>query len=123
MRLVLDSDPKIHTVHRYEDDVVVVGTRMLRQPFIISAERLVEDWPVTRPATLDAAAIAVLLDLEPEIVLLGSREPRSLPRTLVADFARRGIALETMTLGAACRTYNVLVYERRPVVAGLFPGV
>lgn len=122
MRLVLDSDPKIYTIHRYEDDAVVVGKRRLRQPFIICAERLIDAWPATRPATLDAAAIAALLDLKPEIILLGSHEPRSLPRTIVADLARRGIALETMTLGAACRTYNVLVYERRPVVAGLFPA-
>jgi uncharacterized protein len=122
MRLVLDSDPKIYTIHRYEDDAVVVGERTLRQPFIISAERLIDDWPATRPAMLGVEAIAALLDLKPEIILLGSHEPRSLPRTLVADLARRGIALETMTLGAACRTYNVLVYERRPVVAGLFPA-
>jgi uncharacterized protein len=33
----------------------------------------------------------------------------------------RGVALEVMNLGAACRTYNVLAQERREVVAGLFP--
>ena len=33
----------------------------------------------------------------------------------------RGVSLEFMSLGAACRTYNVLAHERRAVVAGLFP--
>ena len=39
------------------------------------------------------------------------------PRT---ELTARGIALEAMELGAACRTYNVLVQEERRVAAALF---
>ncbi len=37
-----------------------------------------------------------------------------------AAFARRRIGLEVMHLGAACRTFNVLVQEERRVAAALF---
>jgi len=36
-------------------------------------------------------------------------------------FLERGIGIEVMELGAACRTYNVLVGDGRRVVAILFP--
>ena len=35
-------------------------------------------------------------------------------------FVHRRIGLEVMNLGAACRTFNVLVQEERPVAAALF---
>ena len=34
--------------------------------------------------------------------------------------AARGIGLEVMDTGAACRSYNILAGESRPVVAALF---
>ena len=40
-----------------------------------------------------------------------------LPRGLAARFAERGIAVETMTTGAAVMTYNILLEERRRVAA------
>ena len=36
---------------------------------------------------------------------------------LMAALAARGVGLEIMSTAAACRTYNVLVHERRRVVA------
>jgi uncharacterized protein len=42
-------------------------------------------------------------------------------RALRAPLAARDVALEVMDLGAACRTYNVLAQEDRPVAALLFP--
>ena len=42
---------------------------------------------------------------------------------LRAEFATRRIGLEVMEIGAACRTYNVLVGEERRVLAALLlPG-
>jgi uncharacterized protein len=39
---------------------------------------------------------------------------------LMALLAERGVGLEIMGTPAACRTFNVLVHERRRVVAALF---
>jgi len=122
MRLVLDTDSEILTVRRYAPGEIEIGGAVLRRPCIISPKRLISDWPVTSVAALEMAQLEVLLAFKPAIVILGSdvaaaRAPPTLRRQLEA----RGIALEVMNLGAACRTYNVLAQELRLVVAGLLP--
>jgi uncharacterized protein len=42
------------------------------------------------------------------------------PPAIRALLAQQGVGLEVMELGAACRTYNVLVQEQRRVAAALF---
>ncbi len=42
------------------------------------------------------------------------------PEPVMAAFADAGIGLEPMSTGAAARTYNVLLAERRPVATALF---
>jgi len=76
--------------------------------------------PVARPQDIDENALALVLEAEPRIdhCLIGTgRDPWFLPRDLAARFAGRGIAVETMTTGAAVRTYNVLIAERRRIAA------
>src|ERR1041385_1837280 len=68
--------------------------------------------PVTRPQEIDAGALALVLDAQPRIehCLIGSgRDPWPLPKDLAARFAERAIAVESMTTGAAVRTYNILI--------------
>ena len=75
---------------------------------------------VGTPQEIDASALALVLDAEPRIehCLIGSgRDPWFLPKDLAERFAERGIAVEAMTTGAAVRTYNILVAERRRVAA------
>lgn len=122
MRLLLDNDSSINTVRAYQRDEVVIGARRLRAPCIVSATQLITDWPVESIAALTLEQMDPLLRLSPRIVLLGTVEasPRA-PAPVRRALEARGIALETMELGAACRTYNVLAQERREVVAGLLP--
>jgi uncharacterized protein len=55
-----------------------------------------------------------------EIVLVGTGARMvQLPAGLRAELKARGIALEAMDTGAACRTYNVLLAEERRVAAVL----
>jgi uncharacterized protein len=56
------------------------------------------------------------------ILLLGmGRLIRPMPPALRNTLHAAGIVLEPMDTGAACRTYNVLVGEDRPVAAALLP--
>ncbi len=76
--------------------------------------------PVSAPQEIDEHALALVLTAEPKIdhCLIGTGPgPWLLPRELAARFAERGIAVETMTTGAAVRTYNILVAERRRIAA------
>ena len=70
--------------------------------------------------TLDA--LQPVWPLQPRILLVGTAMPSAASlRALRAPLAARDVALEVMDLGAACRTYNVLAQENRPVLAALFP--
>ncbi len=56
----------------------------------------------------------------PELVIFGSGERiRFVAPALLRPLIERGIGVETMDTGAACRTYNVLASEGRTVVAAL----
>ncbi len=55
-----------------------------------------------------------------EILLLGcGHEHRPLDATIATELQKKGIGVEVMTTGAACRTYNVLLAEGRKVAAAL----
>lgn len=121
------------TEHRYEQQFflrhadaqsVTVIDRVLRRSLLVSATRIVEDFPVRQPDQLDGTAIESILTLQPEVVLLGTGARAVFPpQAVLAQFLKRGIGLETMDSSAAARTFNVLAGEGRNVVAVfLLPG-
>lgn len=57
-----------------------------------------------------------------DVILMGTGEQMSfLPPDLKNALKKRGLHVEVMDSGAACRTYNVLMAEGRRVVAALLP--
>lgn len=97
---------------------VTVVDRQFSRSLIVAADRVVEDFPATTVAELDAAAIASVLALQPEVVLLGTGTRATFPaQAVLAEFLKRGIGLETMDNAAAARTFNVLAGEGRRAIA------
>jgi uncharacterized protein len=108
-------------IRAWERGRVLVGDRWVGGNIIVSADRIITDWSAQAPGTLALEDLAAALELEPEIILIGTGEGASLPDVeLMSAIAERGIGLEFMTTPAACRTYNVLVHEQRRVVVALF---
>ena len=79
-------------------------------------------WDVASPEELSPETLAPVLaekSLIPSLLVgTGVRQVLASP-ALRAAFRDAGIALETMDTGAACRTFNVLLGEGRPVAAAL----
>jgi uncharacterized protein len=122
MRLSLDSDPRINLVRRYDAGVIVIGEQRITRPCIVTPQQLLLDWSASSIPELSELQLEPLLALRADIVLFGAGEIQQLPGAAIrAAFRTRGIALECMSLGAACRTYNILASEARSVLAGLFP--
>ena len=68
--------------------------------------------------TLTDEDVASIEAQRPDIVLVGSaKDTPRVPSPLRHRLESRRIAIETMELGAACRTFNVLVQEDRAVLA------
>jgi len=79
-------------------------------------------WPPTRPDEVSLQSLAPALTEcdQLALLLLGTGRVGAPPsRQLSEGCARLGVALEAMDTGAACRTYNVLLAEARPVAAAL----
>ena len=122
MRLALDSDSRIHLVRRYGEGQILIGEQLITRPCIVSPQRLLLDWEVAGFAELSASQLTPLFAFGAEIVLIGSGATQPFPSApLRALLRERGVAVEYMSLGAACRTYNILASEQRAVVAALFP--
>jgi uncharacterized protein len=122
MRLALESDPNIHLVRSYEGGVITIGAQRITRPCVVSPRALTLEWSATSISELTEAQLDLLLNTDANICLLGANGAPRLPSAAIRALCRsKGIALETMNLGAACRTYNILASEERAVVAGLFP--
>jgi uncharacterized protein len=79
-------------------------------------------WQPGSPDEIETAALApVLAERDAlDLLLLGTGRRSQLPGAEVRRaFDAAGVALEVMDTGAACRTYNVLLGEGRPVGAAL----
>lgn len=87
---------------------------------ILSAKHLIQDWPVSALENMTESDIQPILDLKPEVVLIGCGDKQTFlsPRQMMF-FYSQNIGVEVMTTDAACRTYNVLVSELRNVAAAL----
>ncbi len=96
---------------RYEGAILIVGER-------------VTAWPAAAlPDTVSPSLEPVFAASPPvELVLFGcGARTAPLPGALRAALARRGAAAESMSTGAACRTFNVLAAEGRRIAAALLP--
>jgi uncharacterized protein len=121
MKFTLDARPGINLVRSYAPGEVRIGEQTLHTNCIVSADALITDWNARDPSTLMPEQLDPIFDLKPDVVLLGTGSVQRFPPGSVRNaFMAKGIGLETMDLGAACRTFNILVQEERRVAAALF---
>jgi len=105
-------------VRHADAETVTIVDRKFDRSLIVSADRVIENFSAHDIAGLDTDAIANILTLQPEVVLLGTGARAIFPaQAVLGEFLKRGIGLETMDNAAAARTFNVLVGEGRRAVA------
>lgn len=99
--------------------VTVAGTRHTRN-LIVMADRVIPGWGPADAGEFLPEHMETLARLEPELVLVGTGARLVFPRPeIMTSLPLRGIGLEFMDTGAACRAYNFLLGEDRKVVAAL----
>lgn len=79
-------------------------------------------WPVTRPQDIDRASLLRVFEAASGIdsLIIGTgNEVWLMPNDLREALRRHHVGVDTMQTGAAIRTYNIMIGERRRVAAAL----
>ena len=124
MKLHLTSAENNYLITAYgmSDDGRCVEINQLRyvHNLIVMPDKLITDWSATDFFGLTEANFTQILELKPEVILLGTGEKHQfLHPKIFQKLTENGIPLECMTTTAACRTYNILMSEGRNVAAML----
>jgi uncharacterized protein len=118
----IDREPGIssNAITAYAKGEIRMRDRVYVASLIATRDVVIDDWKPAPVEELTIDEFAALLDLSPQVVILGTGQcQRMPPPELFAAFASRGIGLEVMGTGAACRTYNLLLSELREVALAL----
>ena len=121
MRFTQELSTGINVIRGYANGELRVNENTYRGAVILSATTLFELPNVQNLEDLLEVNVAQILELEPELVLLGTGARQIFPPPAFgAQFMRTGIGFEVMDTSAGCRTFNVLVGEQRRAVAVLW---
>jgi uncharacterized protein len=81
-------------------------------------------WGIADIAALTAASLEPVFTMEPavELLLIGCGPNMVfIDKGIRTEIRARGLVIEALDTGAACRTYNLLMGEGRRVAAALIP--
>ena len=121
VQFTLEPPSQANLIRGYSGTELLIGQQRLTRSCIVTAEQLISEWEPDAFAELVPAHLEAIFALAPELVLLGTGPTQQFASAQVrAAFAQRRVGIEVMQLGAACRTFNVLVQEERRVAAALF---
>jgi uncharacterized protein len=105
----------------YGDGYIKVNDQKYERHMIVAPDHAIVEWDAPSFEGLTPEHFEALLELKPEIVILGTGERLQFPHPrLTRALAEARVGFEVMDTRAACRTYNILMDEGRQVVAAIF---
>ena len=108
-----------HTVQAYSDNQIQINSILYKGSLIVSKEKIISDLPIKNIQEMDEGYLKLFLEFKPEVIIIGHGESGAFPpMSIMSQLSQLRIGIECMSIGAACRTYNVLLSEHRSVVAG-----
>jgi uncharacterized protein len=121
MKIELDSRlPGTNMIEAYSTEGIKIRETLYRDSVIVSPDRIIDNWQPRVFADLEQAHFTGIIELGPEIVLIGTGGRLMFPdEKLIEPMMHMGIGVEIMDTGAACRAYNFIAAEGRIVVAAL----
>ncbi len=121
MKIHLETGSKNENIiQAYEPGSVSINSVVYTSSLIVCPDTLIENWDLANISTMGDEHLRTILDLGPELILIGSGQSLVFPSAeTLLPLIESGLGYEVMGTGAACRTYNILMAEGRRVVAGL----
>ena len=110
---------ELHAIQAYTDHSIQINSILYEQSLIVSKEEIITDVTIKNIQAINEYYLNLLLQFNPEIILIGHEQIGKFPPvSILSQLSQQRIGIECMSIGAACRTYNVLLGEQRAVVAG-----
>tara|TARA_B100000767_G_C19668869_1_gene494377 strand:- start:179 stop:565 length:387 start_codon:yes stop_codon:yes gene_type:complete len=111
----------VHSIKSYDTSSIVIqsadksGLTTLKTPFILSTDQLITVWPINNILDFNSDDVKYFKVLDIEVLIIGQLIVTRLTGPTLVKFSEQGIGIEQMPIGAACRTYNLLISEGRRV--------
>ena len=117
-------DPEIKNKNRisaYSPGNIVIDDTRIENNCVILPNQIIHDWQVASIECIRCQDFDPVIDLNPEIILLGTGMNAVLPPMEICAYVQsKQIGFEFMDSGAAIRSYNILLGEDRNVALVLF---
>lgn len=105
-------------IYSYHDQQIKINDEFFNSSLILTPSQIISPWINKEKATLSIDDFNLIVEMKPEIVIVGNVTSQQVDhQAITIDLSQRGIGIEFMGLGPACRTYNILMLEKRKVVA------
>ncbi len=123
MPLIEDINSNSYSIEAYDKNLITIKGITYHESIVLTATKIISPWPVSILSDLSEKNLEAIFSLEPDVVLLGTGEKQKFPDISIrATFAKHNLAVDVMTTGALCRTFNILVAEDRNVAAAIILG-
>ena len=120
MKLQSDPHSGANTITGYGDGYVEINQTPYAHAVLLSSDGAICAWPAQSFDSLEASHFAQMVELKPELILIGTGSKQRFPKPeLLKSLILANIGFEIMDSQAACRTYNILVGEGRQVLLAL----
>ncbi len=135
MQIHQDFNPEVIAIRSYSDGIVqiilpiterdedgkpIIQRQSLSNSSVIIGDKVINPWPVNCVEELKSEHLEMLIELDPEVILVGTGDKLRFPHPSTAQpLLQAGIGVDYMDVGAACRTYNILTAEGRRVAVAL----
>jgi uncharacterized protein len=120
MKFTQDDTGGSLAIQGYAEGQITINGVQYRSSLILTPDKVLPEWRPTGFTDLLSDDFLPLIELQPELILLGTGACHQFPHpSLTSEIIARRIGLEAMETAAACRTYNILMAEGRRVAAAL----
>lgn len=123
MKISQEAITATHQIRDYGDGFLLLQladgqTQSLTGNFLISSETLQTKSPNIQKTLIDDVRISFLSEYNFDVlIVIVDEQINKNMAELMLSFRRAGIAAEIMSLGPACRTFNLLLAEgRKPLI-------
>ena len=122
MNLTLHHGEGLPQIRSATDEGILINDKLHTGALLVSADNLIENWPLASADELSEELVRPILELKPDLFILGTGSVQVFPDPKISWLLlSAGIGMEVMTTPAACRTFNVVMSEGRNAVAALLP--